>query len=83
MVEFPPGYVFLPWNYIIKQDAKPYQIIVKLPGLAASDIDVHGNARTALGRFAELDPLADKTPLEYSLEKKATKIEELLKSKIK
>ena len=52
-------------NYIIKQDAKPYQIIVKLPGLAASDIDVHGNARTALGRFAELDPLADKTPLEY------------------
>ena len=51
-------------NYVVKKNANPYQIIVKLPGVTASDKDVHGIERTALGRFAELDPLTNKAPIE-------------------
>ena len=52
-------------NYVIKQNANPYQIIVKLPGVTAADNDVHGKTRAPLGRFAELDPQATKAPIEY------------------
>ena len=52
-------------NYIIKQNANPYKIIVKLAGVTGSDNDINGDARAALGRFAELDPLAGKSPVEY------------------
>ena len=52
-------------NYVIKQNENPYQIIVKLGGVTASDKDVHGNASTPLNRFGELDPQTDKAPVEY------------------
>ena len=60
-------------NYIIKQNANPYKIVVKLAGVTTEDDDVHGDARAELGRFAELDPLpgtdleplAGKSPVEY------------------
>lgn len=52
-------------NYILKKNSVPYQIFVKLAGVTVSEFDVHGNARTALGRFPELDPLKDSSPVEY------------------
>ena len=52
-------------NYVIKQNAESYRIILKLAGVTASDNDVHGAARSPLGRFAELDPLTNKSPVEY------------------
>ena len=52
-------------NYVIKQNSNPYQIIVKLPGVAGTESDVHGETRDSLERYAELDPLSDKSPIEY------------------
>lgn len=52
-------------NYILKKNSVPYQVFVKLAGVTVSEFDVHGNARTALGRFSELDPLKDSSPVEY------------------
>ncbi|MBO4859093.1 MAG: hypothetical protein J5527_11330 [Treponema sp.] len=52
-------------NYVIKQNAKPYQIIVKLSGVTNKAVDVHGVARTALDRFTELEPQIDKSLVEY------------------
>lgn len=52
-------------NYVLKSNSAAYNIIVKLPGLAATDVDVGGSARTVLGRYSELDSLAASSPIEY------------------
>ncbi|MBR3645413.1 MAG: hypothetical protein IKN54_03255, partial [Lachnospiraceae bacterium] len=60
-------------NYVIKgnkdQDhiviSDTYKIIVKLPGVAGTEKDVHGTTRAERSRYPELDPLTDKSPVEY------------------
>lgn len=52
-------------NYVLKSNTATYNILVKLTGVANTDKDVGGSARTALGRFAELDSLAASSPVEY------------------
>ena len=53
-------------NYIIKNNANPYQIHVKLnSGVTSSFVNVHGEVRTALSRYAQLSPLTGSSPVEY------------------
>lgn len=52
-------------NYVVKSNSSAYQILVKLTGVTASDKDVHGSNRTALGSYGELSAQAAKSPIEY------------------